>query len=158
MNFKENKIPHGFKIPKNYFREKEEFQENLKLISEVKSNFEVTEDYFKNSEKDLLKIASEKSKIKVIQLIPYTATIAACLLILFSINRSTPELNTDAALDRYFEEQQSPLTTFELLDMNLSEGFEFETIAFENLESETIFELQQAYDQNFYLIYEDYED
>jgi len=158
MNFKENKLPHGFKIPKNYFRDTEELQGNLKLISEVKSNFEVPDDYFKNSEKQLLKISSKKSKVNVIQLIPYAATIAACLLILFSLNQSTGELNTEAALNRYFEEQQSPLTTFELFDMNLSESFEFETIAFENLEQETIFELQQAYDQNFYLIYEDYED
>tara|TARA_B100000767_G_C19778353_1_gene544253 strand:- start:3820 stop:4296 length:477 start_codon:yes stop_codon:yes gene_type:complete len=158
MIFKENKIPHRFKVPENYFREAEELQENLKLISEIKSNFEVPNDYFKDSEKNLLQIPSKKSKIKVIQLIPFAAIIAACLLIFFSLNRSTPELNSDAALDRYFEEQQSLLTTFELFDLDLSESFEFETIAFENLEAETIFELQQAYDPNFCLIYEDYED
>ena len=76
----------------------------------------------------------------------------------FSISYSFTELNTDAALDRYYEEQQSPLTSFELFDMNISESFEFETIAFENMKAETIFELQQAYDPNFYLKYEDYED
>ena len=158
MNLKDNKIPHGFKVPENYFQKTEELKENLKLISEVKSNFEVPRDYFAISEKRLLRIPYEKSKIKIIRVIPYAAAIAACFTLFFSINYSSTELNTDAALDRYYEEQQSPLTSFELFDMNISESFEFETIAFENMKAETIFELQQAYDPNFYLKYEDYED
>jgi hypothetical protein len=155
MNLKDNKIPHGFKVPENYFQKTEELKENLKLISEVKSNFEVSKEYFATSEKRLLRIPYEKSKIKKNRIIQFAVAIAACFTLFFSINYSSTELNTDAALDRYFEEQQSPLTSFELFDLNISESFEFETIAFENMKAETIFELHQAYDPNFYLIYEE---
>ena len=43
---------------------------------------------------------------------------------------------------------------------NLDKGYEiiFKSIVFEDFSSETIFELQQAYDPDFNLIYEDYED
>jgi len=91
-------------------------------------------------------------------LIPYAATIAASLTLALLINWPEQELETAAAVERYFEEQESPLTTIELLELNPLEDFNFKTIAFENLAQETVFELQQAYDPNFNLIYQDYED
>ena len=58
----------------------------------------------------------------------------------------------------YFEEQEIPFTTNELFDLTQNQDLEINSIAFENLNNETIFELQEAYNPDFNLIYENYED
>jgi len=149
---------HGFKTPESYFENQNKQLGNLGEIAEVHSTFSVPSAYFKKSEQQIFELLSNKPKSRIVELIPYVATIAASLILALLINQSEQELESAAAVERYFEEQESPLTTIELLEINPLEDFEFKTIAFENLAQETVFELQQAYDPNFNLIYQDYED
>tara|TARA_B110000046_G_C12812052_1_gene321695 strand:- start:237 stop:707 length:471 start_codon:yes stop_codon:yes gene_type:complete len=149
---------HGFKTPESYFENQSKQLENLGEIAEVHSTFSVPPAYFKKSEQQIFELLSNKPKSRIVQLIPYAATISASLILALLINPSEQELVTAAAVERYFEEQESPLSTIELLEINPLEDFEFKTIAFENLTHETVFELQQAYDPDFNLIYQDYED
>jgi len=149
---------YGFKIPESYFENQSRQLENLGEIAEVQSTFSVPPAYFEKSEQQILELFIKKPKSPIIRLIPYAATIAATLILALLINPSEQELETAAAVERYFEEQESPLTTIELLELNPLEDFDFKTIAFEYLAQETVFELHQAYDPNFNLIYQDYED
>ena len=153
-----NNKDHGYKVPDSYFENQSELLENLGEIAKVQSTFSVPPAYFEKSEQQIFELLSSKPKSRIVRLIPYAATIAASLTLALLINWPEQELETAAALERYFEEQESPLTTIELLELNPLEDFDFKTIAFENLAQETVFELQQAYDPNFNLIYQDYED
>jgi hypothetical protein len=148
----------SFKIPESYFENQSKQLENLGKIAEIQSSFSVPPAYFEKSEQQIFELLSNKPKSRIVRLIPYAVTIAASLALALLINWPEQELETAAAVERYFEEQESPLTTIELLELNPLEDFDFKTIAFENLAQETIFELQQAYDPNFNLIYQDYED
>ena len=148
----------SFKIPESYFENQSKQLENLGKIAEIQSSFSVPPAYFEKSEQQIFELLSNKPKSRIVRLIPYAVTIAASLALALLINWPEQELETAAAVERYFEEQESPLTTIELLELNPLEDFDFKTIAFENLAQETIFELQQAYDPNFNLIYEAYED
>ena len=148
----------SFKIPESYFENQSRQLENLGEIAEVQSTFSVPPAYFEKSEQQIFELLSNKPKSRIVRLIPYAVTIAASLALALLINWPEQELETAAAVERYFEEQESPLTTIELLELNPLEDFDFKTIAFENLAQETIFELQQAYDPNFNLIYQAYED
>ena len=149
---------HGFKTPESYFENQSKQLENLGKIAEIQSSFSVPPAYFEKSEQQIFELLSNKPKSRIVRLIPYAVTIAASLALALLINWPEQELETAAAVERYFEEQESPLTTIELLELNPLEDFDFKTIAFENLAQETIFELQQAYDPNFNLIYQAYED
>ena len=153
-----NNKDHGYKVPDSYFENQSELLENLGEIAKVQSTFSVPPAYFEKSEQQIFELLSSKPKSRIVLLIPYAATIAASLTLALLINWPEQELETAAAVERYFEEQESPLTTIELLELNPLEDFDFKTIAFENLAQETVFELQQAYDPNFNLIYQDYED
>ena len=153
-----NNKDHGYKVPDSYFENQSELLENLGEIAKVQSTFSVPPAYFEKSEQQIFELLSSKPKSRIVRLIPYAATIAASLTLALLINWPEQELETAAALERYFEEQESPLTTIELLELNPLEDFDFKTIAFENLAQETVFELQQDYDPNFNLIYQDYED
>ena len=153
-----NNKDHGYKVPDSYFENQSELLENLGEIAKVQSTFSVPPAYFEKSEQQIFELLSSKPKSRIVRLIPYAATIAASLTLALLINWPEQELETAAAVGRYFEEQESPLTTIELLELNPLEDFDFKTIAFENLAQETVFELQQAYDPNFNLIYQDYED
>jgi len=153
-----NSKDHGYKVPDSYFENQSELLENLGEIAKVQSTFSVPPAYFEKSEQQIFELLSSKPKSRIVRLIPYAATIAASLTLALLINWPEQELETAAAVERYFEEQESPLTTIELLELNPLEDFDFKTIAFENLAQETVFELQQAYDPNFNLIYQDYED
>jgi hypothetical protein len=153
-----NNKDHGYKVPDSYFENQSELLENLGEIAKVQSTFSVPPAYFEKSEQQIFELLSSKPKSRIVRLIPYAATIAASLTLALLINWPEQELETAAAVERYFEEQESPLTTIELLELNPLEDFDFKTIAFENLAQETVFELQQAYDPNFNLIYQDYED
>ena len=148
----------SFKIPKSYFENQGELLESLGVIADVQSIFSVPRAYFEKSEQHIFELLSNKPKSRIVRLIPYAVTIAASLVLALLINWPEQELETAAAVERYFEEQESPLTTIELLELNPLEDFDFKTIGFENLAQETVFELQQAYDPNFNLIYQDYED
>ena len=148
----------SFKIPESYFENQSKQLENLGEIAEIQSSFSVPPAYFEKSEQQIFELLSNKPKSRIVRLIPYAVTIAASLALALLINWPEQELETAAAVERYFEEQESPLTTIELLELNPLEDFDFKTIAFENLAQETVFELQQAYDPNFNLIYQDYED
>ena len=148
----------SFKIPKSYFENQGELLESLGVIADVQSIFSVPRAYFEKSEQHIFELLSNKPKSRIVRLIPYAVTIAASLVLALLINWPEQELETAAAVERYFEEQESPLTTIELWELNLLENFDFKTIAFENLAQETVFELQQAYDPNFNLIYQNYED
>jgi len=148
----------SFKIPESYFENQSKQLENLGEIAEVQSSFSVPPAYFEKSEQQIFELLSNKPKSRIIRLIPYAVTFAASLVLALLINWPEQELETAAAVERYFEEQESPLTTIDLLELNPLEDFDFKTIAFENLAQETVFELQQAYDPNFNLIYQDYED
>ena len=148
----------SFKIPESYFENQSKQLENLGKIAEIQSSFSVPPAYFEKSEQQIFELLSNKPKSRIVRLIPYAVTIAASLALALLINWPEQELETAAAVERYFEEQESPLTTIELLELNPLEDFDFKTIAFENLAQETIFELQQAYDPNFNLIYQSYED
>jgi hypothetical protein len=148
----------SFKIPESYFENQSRQLENLGEIAEVQSTFSVPPAYFEKSEQQIFELLSNKPKSRIVRLIPYAVTIAASLALALLINWPEQELETAAAVERYFEEQESPLTTIELLELNPLEDFDFKTIAFENLAQETVFELQQAYDPNFNLIYQAYED
>ena len=148
----------SFKIPESYFENQSKQLENLGKIAEIQSSFSVPPAYFEKSEQQIFELLSNKPKSRIVRLIPYAVTIAASLALALLINWPEQELETAAAVERYFEEQESPLTTIELLELNPLEDFDFKTIAFENLAQETIFELQQAYDPNFNLIYQNYED
>lgn len=148
----------SFKIPESYFENQSKQLENLGEIAEIQSSFSVPPAYFEKSEQQIFELLSNKPKSRIVRLIPYAVTIAASLALALLINWPEQELETAAAVERYFEEQESPLTTIELLELNPLEDFDFKTIAFENLAQETIFELQQAYDPNFNLIYQAYED
>jgi hypothetical protein len=148
----------SFKIPESYFENQSKQLENLGKIAEIQSSFSVPPAYFEKSEQQIFELLSNKPKSRIVRLIPYAVTIAASLALALLINWPEQELETAAAVERYFEEQESPLTTIELLELNPLEDFDFKTIAFENLAQETIFELQQAYDPNFNLIYQAYED
>ena len=153
-----NSKDHGYKVPDSYFENQSELLENLGEIAKVQSTFSVPPAYFEKSEQQIFELLSSKPKSRIVRLIPYAATIAASLTLALLINWPEQELETAAAVERYFDEQESPLTTIELLELNPLEDFDFKTIAFENLAQETVFELQQAYDPNFNLIYQDYED
>jgi len=153
-----NNKDHGYKVPDSYFENQSELLENLGEIAKVQSTFSVPPAYFEKSEQQIFELLSSKPKSRIVRLIPYAATIAASLTLALLINWPEQELETAAAVERYFEEQESPLTTIELLELNPLEDFDFKTIAFENLAQETVFELQQAYDPNFNLMYQDYED
>lgn len=153
-----NNKDHGYKVPDSYFENQSELLENLGEIAKVQSTFSVPPAYFEKSEQQIFELLSSKPKSRIVRLIPYAATIAASLTLALLINWPEQELETAAAVERYFEEQESPLTTIELLELNPLEDLDFKTIAFENLAQETVFELQQAYDPNFNLIYQDYED
>ena len=153
-----NNKDHGYKVPDSYFENQSELLENLGEIAKVQSTFSVPPAYFEKSEQQIFELLSSKPKSRIVRLIPYAATIAASLTLALLINWPEQELETAAAVERYFDEQESPLTTIELLELNPLEDFDFKTIAFENLAQETVFELQQAYDPNFNLIYQDYED
>ena len=153
-----NNKDHGYKVPDSYFENQSELLENLGEIAKVQSTFSVPPAYFEKSEQQIFELLSSKPKSRIVRLIPYAATIAASLTLALLINWPEQELETAAAVERYFEEQESPLTTIELLELNPLEDFDFKTIAFENLAQETVFELQQDYDPNFNLIYQDYED
>ena len=153
-----NNKDHGYKVPDSYFENQSELLENLGEIAKVQSTFSVPPAYFEKSEQQIFELLSSKPKSRIVRLIPYAATIAASLTLALLINWPEQELETAAALERYFEEQESPLTTIELLELNPLEDFDFKTIAFENPAQETVFELQQDYDPNFNLIYLDYED
>ena len=153
-----NNKDHGYKVPDSYFENQSELLENLGEIAKVQSTFSVPPAYFEKSEQQIFELLSSKPKSRIVRLITYAATIAASLTLALLINWPEQELETAAAVERYFEEQESPLTTIELLELNPLEDFNFKTIAFENLAQETVFELQQAYDPNFNLIYQDYED
>ena len=153
-----NNKDHGYKVPDSYFENQSELLENLGEIAKVQSTFSVPPAYFEKSEQQIFELLSSKPKSRIVRLIPYAATIAASLTLVLLINSPEQELVTTAAVERYFEEQESPLTTIELLELNPLEDFDFKTIAFENLAQETVFELQQAYDPKFNLIYQDYED
>ena len=148
----------SFKIPKSYFENQGELLEILGEIADVQSIFSVPRAYFEKSEQQIFELLSNKPKSRIVRLIPYAVTIAASLVLALLINWPEQELETAAAVERYFEEQESPLTTIELLELNPLEDFDFKTIGFENLAQETVFELQQAYDPNFNLIYQNYED
>ena len=148
----------SFKIPKSYFENQGELLEILGEIADVQSIFSVPRAYFEKSEQQIFELLSNKPKSRIVRLIPYTITIVASLVLALITNWPEQELETAAAVERYFEEQESPLTTIELLELNPLEDFNFKTIGFENLAQETVFELQQAYDPNFNLIYQDYED
>ena len=95
---------------------------------------------------------------KIIYLIPYAAYIAACFIIILLLNNTPEEIESNAFVDRYFEEKENNFTTNELLELITTDEIDFKTIVFEDFSTETIFELQQAYDPDFNLIYEDYED
>jgi hypothetical protein len=153
-----NNKDHGYKVPDSYFENQSELLENLGEIAKVQSTFSVPPAYFEKSEQQIFELLSSKPKSRIVRLIPYAATIAASLTLALLINWPEQELETAAAVERYFEEQESPLTTIELLELNPLEDFDFKTITFENLAQETVFESQQAYDPNFNLIYQDYED
>ena len=153
-----NNKDHGYKVPDSYFESQSELLENVGEIAKVQSTFSVPPAYFEKSEQHIFELLSSKPKSRIVRLIPYAATIAASLTLALLINWPKQELETAAAVERYLEEQESPLTTIELLELNPLEDFDFKTIAFENLDQETVFELQQAYDPNFNLIYQDYED
>ena len=148
----------SFKIPESYFENQSKQLENLGEIAEIQSSFSVPPAYFEKSKQQIFELLINKPKSRIVRLIPYAVTIAASLALALLINWPEQELETAAAVERYFEEQESPLTTIELLELNPLEDFDFKTIAFENLAQETIFELQQAYDPNFNLIYQAYED
>ena len=148
----------SFKIPESYFENQSKQLENLGKIAEIQSSFSVPPAYFEKSEQQIFELLSNKPKSRIVRLIPYAVTIAASLALALLINWPEQELETAAAVERYFEEQESPLTTIELLELNPLEDFDFKTIGFENLAQETVFELQQAYDPNFNLIYQAYED
>ena len=148
----------SFKIPESYFENQSKQLENLGKIAEIQSSFSVPPAYFEKSEQQIFELLSNKPKSRIVRLIPYAVTIAASLALALLINWPEQELETAAAVERYFEEQESPLTTIELLELNPLEDIDFKTIAFENLAQETVFELQQAYDPNFNLIYQAYED
>ena len=148
----------SFKIPESYFENQSKQLENLGKIAEIQSSFSVPPAYFEKSKQQIFELLINKPKSRIVRLIPYAVTIAASLALALLINWPEQELETAAAVERYFEEQESPLTTIELLELNPLEDFDFKTIAFENLAQETIFELQQAYDPNFNLIYQAYED
>ena len=130
----------------------------LYSISEVELKFKVPEGYFEQSEKELLKLVSKKPNNKIIRLIPYAASIAACFIIILLLNNTPEEIESNAFVDRYFEEKENNFTTNELLELITTDEIDFKTIVFEDFSTETIFELQQAYDPDFNLIYEDYED
>ena len=148
----------SFKIPESYFENQSKQLENLGEIAEIQSSFSVPPAYFEKSKQQIFELLINKPKSRIVRLIPYAVSIAASLALALLINWPEQELETAAAVERYFEEQESPLTTIELLELNPLEDFDFKTIAFENLAQETIFELQQAYDPNFNLIYQAYED
>lgn len=154
-----NNKNNSFKVPESYFEYQGKQLESLAEIAEVKSTFSVPSAYFEKSEQRLLKLLTKKPKSRIVRFSPYVTAIAASLILALLI--STPEdqeLNSDAAAERYFVEQDSPLTPVELLELNSTEDFGFTPIAFEDLAQETVFELQLAYDSNFNLIYQDYED
>lgn len=148
---------HGFKVPKDYFDDHQKLQKGLTTLAKANFAYKVPPAYFEKSEKELLELIPQPKK-RVIQLIPYASSIAACLVLAFSLKNSSGELEDSVAIEHYFEEQESPLTTAELFEFTPLDAFDTNSIAFENLAQETVFELQQAYDPDFNLIYEDYED
>lgn len=149
---------HGYKVPEGYFHKQSNLMDELYSISEVELKFKVPEGYFEQSEKELLKLVSKKPNNKIIRLIPYAASIAACFIIILLLNNTPEEIESNAFVDRYFEEKENNFTTNELLELITTDEIDFKTIVFEDFSTETIFELQQAYDPDFNLIYEDYED
>lgn len=133
---KKNKNISGFKTPENYF---ESFEEHLfAKISEENfpksTGHKVPDGYFQNLEDRVLKtvINSEKPK-KVIPLFPkkyfgYAATIAACLLIGFTIfNTKTDNSSLDslqlAAIDTYIEDGNLNLDLYDLTSYIDDEDF-----------------------------------
>lgn len=149
---------HGYKVPEGYFQKQSNLLDELDSISGVEFSYKVPEGYFEQSEKNLLKLITKRPKKKIIQLIPYAASIAACLIMILLLNNPPEEINTNAFVQRYLEEQENNLTTNELLELISTDEIIFKSIVFEDFSSETIFELQQAYDPDFNLIYEDHED
>ena len=148
----------GYKVPEGYFQKQSNLIDELDSISGVEFSYKVPEGYFEQSEKNLLKLITKRPKKKIIQLIPYAASIAACLIMILLLNNPPEEINTNAFVQRYLEEQENNLTTNELLELISIDEIIFKSIVFEDFSSETIFEFQQAYDPDFNLIYEDYED
>ncbi|MDB4609075.1 hypothetical protein OAG30_00720 [Flavobacteriaceae bacterium] len=157
MKLKNNK--HGFKVPENYFDEQNMLMGDLESISKVHFKLEVPMGYFERSEHQIEKlIKDQKPKSKLITLLPYYSSIAACFLIALALSQFKEEIDDPAYAKIYFEEQEIPFTTNELFDLTQNQDLEINSIAFENLNNETIFELQEAYNPDFNLIYENYED
>ncbi len=123
---KEKNIP-DFKIPEGYF---ETFEERLfSKIAEEKfpksRGFKVPENYFDKLEESVIgKVNASEKPSKVIPLFPkkyfgYAATIAACLIIGFTIfNTKTDNSNLDslqlAAIDTYIEDGNLNLDLYDL--------------------------------------------
>ena len=149
---------HGYKVPEGYFQKQSILLDELDSISEVEFSIKVPEGYFEQSEKNILNLITKKPKNNIIQLIPYAASIAACFLMILLLNNSSEKIDSDTFVESYLEEQETNLTTNELLELISIDEIIFKSIVFEDFSSETIFELQQAYDPDFNLIYEEYED
>lgn len=153
-----NNKNNSFKVPESYFEHQSKQLKSLAEIAEVQSTFRVPPAYFEKSEERLHNLLTKKPKSRIVRFSPYVTAIAASLILALLIRTPEQELDTDEAAERYFVEQDSPLTPVELLELNPTEDFGFTSIAFEDLAQETVFELQLAYDSNFNLIYQDYED
>jgi|SaaInlStandDraft_1057018.scaffolds.fasta_scaffold06896_6 hypothetical protein len=157
MKLKNNK--HGFKVPENYFDEQNKLIRDLESISKIHFKLEVPLGYFERSKHQIEKlIKDQKPKSKLITLLPYYSSIAACFLIALALSQFKEEIDDPAYAEIYFEEQEIHFTTNELFDLTQNQDLEINSIAFENLNNETIFELQEAYNRDFNLIYENYED
>ena len=158
MNLENKHLKSGFKVPRDYFESQKEIVEQLAILSGSESNFTLPDDYFEDASQKLHQLIPKKPKAQLKQWVGYAASIAACFFLAFFLENQNLNLNSEKVLDQYFLEQNSPLTTHELFDLNAIETSEFDAIVFENMNFETIFELQQAYDSNFNILYEDYED
>ena len=103
---------HGYKVPEGYFQKQSNLIDELDSISGVEFSYKIPEGYFEQSEKNLLKLITKRPKNKIIQLIPYAASIAACLIMILLLNNPPEEINTNAFVQRYLEEQENNLTTY----------------------------------------------
>ena len=157
-NFKTYKNNSGFKIPSNYMQD---FEAKLLNSLDIDSNlnksqshdgFKVPEGYFDSFETEIIaKINSKNSNKKIIQLFTkkrlyYAAAVAAIFIALIStVVFKAPQTNSIntleyAALEDYFNEENSDLNYNELTNLIYEDGFVIESLNASNFRDDAIIE------------------
>jgi len=155
-NFKTYKNNSGFKIPSNYMQDFEAKLLNSLEIdstysnSQNKNGFKVPEGYFDTVEKEVLaKVTASAPKGKVIALfsrrsIYYAAAVAAVFIALIStVLFKAPDTNSInnleyAALEDYFNDEDSDLNYNELSNLIYEDGVIIESLNASNFSDDAI--------------------